>query len=116
MIYLKKEVSSKIYNAPASAHKIDSFNVSLKAEVITANIESFYDEAALIAKATPLAQYSIVIGGKPEGDAEEWIYSQLALGGDEVERQFNHPGTYPISDRNLFQGGVVELLEEPEEE
>lgn len=108
MKYIKKAIASTPYYVPLSAHIIRSYTVNVHEDTITANIESYYDEAALkTADSQPLGQNSIVLVGEPVGDTLDWCYEQLVLTGEQHPHGHNFQGSFQMTDRNLFVGGEI---------
>lgn len=110
MKYIKKSIVSTPYYVPLSAHVIRSYTVNVDENVITANIESYFDEATLTQEdVQPLAHNSVVLVGTPAGDTLEWAYEQLVSGGDAHQNEYNFQGTFQMADRNLFEGGALQI-------
>ena len=113
MKYLNKTLQTLPFYVPLSAHKVDSFTVNVEKDVITANIKSFYSEEALKAHdSQSLSQMSIVLKGKPEGDALDWVYEQLVSEGEEPTDYYNYSGSFGHSERNTFAGGEIKVVSE----
>lgn len=106
---IEKTIIAQPYYVPLSAHKLVSYTVNLDEDVVTANLKCYFNkEAAKKADAQPLAQYSIVVKGKPTEKVVEWIGQQLiATEAERVDNEYNYPGAFQIGDRLTFAGGEV---------
>lgn len=105
---IQKIIMSQPYYVPLSAHKLVSYTVNIDNDVVTANVASYYNKDAIDNGGQPLAQYSIVIKGKPTENVLEWVGQQLTLtDAERVPNEYNYQAGYQIGDRLMFSGGEV---------
>lgn len=105
---IKKSIIAQPYYIPLSAHRLVSYTVDVENDVVTANLHSFFNIEAIRHHAQPLAQYSIVLKGKPDQNVLAWIGTQLAAEtGERVENEYNYQGSYQLADRFMFAGGEI---------
>lgn len=105
---IQKTFVSQPYYVPLSAHKLVSYTVNLDEDVVTANLQCHFNKDAIDHGGQPLAQYSIVIKGKPTENVTEWLGQQLiATEAERVDNEYNYQGGYQIGDRLMFAGGEI---------
>lgn len=105
---IQKTFVSQPYYVPLSAHKLVSYTVNLDEDVVTANLQCYFNKDAIDDGGQPLAQYSIVIKGKPTENVTEWLGQQLiATEAERVDNEYNYQGAFQIGDRLMFAGGQL---------
>ncbi|MCW3642838.1 MULTISPECIES: hypothetical protein [Burkholderia] len=76
---LKKTITVEQSGAPASIHRIVSVTINYEGNSTSAQISSFYDDAARRANRTPLANSSLSVEGVPKAGKDPKAYVEAAL-------------------------------------
>lgn len=111
-IYIKKPFINQSYGIPLSIHKLSSFTIFPESKVVTANIESYFNEEGAVSdEVQPLSRFSTVVKGvapDSEEDLTKWLGKELVKADAEVvEEDYHYPGIYQPAPRNILEGGEV---------
>lgn len=76
---LKKTIIVEHTGAPASTHRVDSVTISYTGNTTSAQVSSFYDDAAKKANLAPLTTSTMTIDGLPKSGKDPKAFVEGAL-------------------------------------